>query len=92
MSTQFQGVIPPVVTPRHADGNIDTASLKNVTKHLIDGGVSGLFVLGSSGEVPYMTNAERELVVSTIADANAGAVPLIVGANAGIYTRNSHQQ
>ncbi|MDE8587854.1 dihydrodipicolinate synthase family protein [Arthrobacter sp. NQ4] len=81
MSSQFSGVIPPVVTPRHADGTIDTASLRNLTKHLLDGGVSGLFVLGSSGEVPYMTNAERSLVVSTIADANAGAVPLIVGAN-----------
>lgn len=81
MSTQFQGVIPPVVTPRHTDGSIDTASLKNLTKHLLDGGVSGLFVLGSSGEVPYMTNTERELVVSTIAEANSGAVPLIVGAN-----------
>ncbi|GKV71100.1 dihydrodipicolinate synthase family protein [Pseudarthrobacter oxydans] len=85
MSTQFQGVIPPVVTPRHADGSIDTASLTNVTKHLLDGGVAGLFVLGSSAEVPYMTNAERGLVVSTIAEANASAgadaVPLIVGAN-----------
>ena len=75
MSSQFQGVIPPVVTPRHADGSIDTASLQNLTKHLLDGGVSGLFVLGSSAEVPYMTNAERELVVSTIAEANAGAGP-----------------
>ena len=81
MSSQFSGVIPPVVTPRHADGSIDTASLHNLTNHLLDGGVSGLFVLGSSAEVPYMTNAERDLVVSTIAEANAGAVPLIVGAN-----------
>ena len=81
MSTQFQGVIPPVVTPRHADGNIDTGSLQNLTRHLLDGGVSGLFVLGSSGEVPYLTNAERELVVSTIAATNSGSVPLIVGAN-----------
>jgi len=85
VSTQFQGVIPPVVTPRHADGSIDTDSLKNLTRHLLDGGVSGLFVLGSSGEVPYLSNAERELVVSTIAAENAAAgaasVPLIVGAN-----------
>ncbi|MCI1007621.1 dihydrodipicolinate synthase family protein, partial [Herbaspirillum sp. C7C8] len=62
MSSQFSGVIPPVVTPRHADGSIDTASLHNLTIHLLDGGVSGLFVLGSSAEVPYMTNAERDLV------------------------------
>ncbi|MGO4237212.1 dihydrodipicolinate synthase family protein [Pseudarthrobacter sp. YAF2] len=81
MSSQFSGVIPPVVTPRHADGSIDTASLQNLTKHLLDGGVSGLFVLGSSAEVPYMTNAERAQVVNTIAEANAGSVPLIVGAN-----------
>lgn len=81
MSATFHGVIPPVVTPRHADGTIDVDSLKNVTKHLVDGGVTGLFVLGSSGEVPYMTNAERELAVRTIAEANAGAVPLVVGAN-----------
>lgn len=85
MPTQFQGVIPPVVTPRHADGSVDTDSLKNLTRHLLDGGVSGLFVLGSSGEVPYLSNAERELVVSTIAAENAAAgaasVPLIVGAN-----------
>ena len=81
MPSHFHGVIPPVVTPRHTDGSIDTASLQNVTRHLLDGGVSGLFVLGSSGEVPYLTNGERELVVTTIADANAGAVPLIVGAN-----------
>ena len=80
MSTQFQGVIPPVVTPRHADGSIDTASLKNVTKHLLDGGVSGLFVLGSSGEVTHMTNTERDLVVQTVAGVNAGQVPVIVGA------------
>lgn len=81
MPTAFHGVIPPVVTPRRADGTLDVDSLKNVTKHLVDGGVTGLFALGSSGEVPYLTNAERELVVRTIAEANAGAVPLVVGAN-----------
>lgn len=79
--TRFQGVIPPVVTPRTADGSIDTTGLENVTKHLLDNGVNGLFVLGSSSEVTHMTNAERDVVVRTIAGVNAGQVPLIVGAN-----------
>ena len=78
---QFHGVIPPVVTPRTADGGIDTHSLTRLTKHLLEGGVHGLFVLGSSAEVPYLTNDERETVVSTIAGVNAGQVPLIVGAS-----------
>ncbi|GAA1858113.1 dihydrodipicolinate synthase family protein [Paeniglutamicibacter psychrophenolicus] len=78
---KYSGVIPPVVTPRTADGAIDVAGLKAVVEHLISGGVTGLFVLGSSGEVPYLTNTERELVVTTINAANAGRVPLVVGAN-----------
>lgn len=78
---KYSGVIPPVVTPRTADGAIDVPGLQAVIEHLIAGGVSGLFVLGSSGEVPYLTNAERALVVTTIREANAGRVPLIVGAN-----------
>lgn len=77
----YSGVIPPVITPRTADGAIDTASLERVVDHLIDGGVTGLFVLGSSGEVPYLTNAERELVMRTIAAHNKGRVPLLAGAN-----------
>jgi len=80
VASRFQGVIPPVVTPRTVDGAIDVPSLENVTKHLLDGGVSGLFVLGSSGEVTHMTNTERDLVVQTVAGVNAGQVPLIVGA------------
>ncbi|MCU1518490.1 MAG: dihydrodipicolinate synthase family protein [Pseudarthrobacter sp.] len=80
VASRFQGVIPPVVTPRTADGAIDVPSLENVTKHLLDGGVSGLFVLGSSGEVTHMTNTERDLVVQTVAGVNAGQVPVIVGA------------
>jgi 4-hydroxy-tetrahydrodipicolinate synthase len=62
------------------DGAIDVPSLENVTRHLLDGGVSGLFVLGSSGEVTHMTNTERDLVVQTVAGVNAGQVPVIVGA------------
>ncbi|MBW4095911.1 MAG: dihydrodipicolinate synthase family protein [Acidobacteria bacterium] len=78
--SRFHGVIPPVVTPRTSSGEIDVPSLERVTQHLLDGGVDGLFVLGSSGEVTHMTNSERDTVVRTIAGVNAGAVPLMVGA------------
>lgn len=77
----LRGVIPPVVTPRTAAGALDTDSLARVVDHLIDGGVDGLFVLGSSGEVPYMTNAERAIVTSTVIDATRGRVPVLAGAS-----------
>ncbi|MEV8145121.1 dihydrodipicolinate synthase family protein [Specibacter sp. NPDC078709] len=80
VATRFQGVIPPVCTPRTADGAIDVPSLENLTRHLLDGGVTGLFVNGSSGEVTHLTNTERDTVLTTIAGVNAGQVPLLVGA------------
>lgn len=78
---KYTGVIPPVVTPRTAEGQIDLTSLDAVVEHLIAGGVSGLFVLGSSGEVPYMTGAEREQIMRRIVATNAGRVPVLVGAS-----------
>lgn len=75
----FQGIFPPVVTPLHEDGSLDLESLGNVVDHLIDGGMHGLFVLGSTGEVAYLTDEQRVTVISTIAQRAAGRVPLLVG-------------
>lgn len=76
----FHGVVPPVLTPRHDNGELDAASLKRLTRHLLDGGVHGVFVLGSSGEVPYMTDAERQQTVRHVVDTVSGKVPVFAGA------------
>lgn len=78
---RFSGVIPPLVTPRTRDGDIDPASLECLVEHVLDGGVAGVFALGSSGETPYLTTAERELVLRTTVTAVAGRVPVVVGVN-----------
>lgn len=46
----LRGVIPPIVTPVDAEENVDEKALKNVIDHVLDGGVHGVFVLGSNGE------------------------------------------
>ena len=56
---KFVGIYPPVVTPFTDGGEIDFASLDRVVDHLIDGGMHGLFVLGSTGEVAYLTDDQR---------------------------------
>ncbi|MEE1795501.1 dihydrodipicolinate synthase family protein [Streptomyces sp. BE308] len=76
----YSGVIPPVVTPLTADGDIDRASLERVVGHLLDGGVGGLFALGSSGETAYLTPTQQDEVIEVITGAAAGQVPVIVGA------------
>lgn len=77
----YSGVIPPVVTPRTPDGEVDLAGVEAVTDHLISGGVHALFPLGSSGETPYLTASERDAVLASVVSATAGRVPLLVGAN-----------
>lgn len=73
------GVIPPVVTPLTDDGDVDVASLERLVHHLLDGGVSGLFALGSSGETVFLTDPQRDRALEVIARTAAGAVPVIAG-------------
>ncbi|MFF2328007.1 MULTISPECIES: dihydrodipicolinate synthase family protein [unclassified Streptomyces] len=77
---RYHGVIPPVVTPLTEDGEIDRSSLERVVGHLLDGGVNGLFALGSSGETAYLTPGRQDEVVEIITSACAGQVPVLVGA------------
>ncbi len=77
---RYSGVIPPVVTPLTADGELDRPSLERVVGHLVDAGVSGLFALGSSGETAYLTHGQQDQVIEVITAAAAGRVPVLVGA------------
>lgn len=78
-TSRFRGIVPPIVTPLTADGQVDEASLERLAHHLVESGVHGIFVLGSTGEVAYLTDAQRELVVRTVVGAVAGRVPVLSG-------------
>lgn len=75
----LHGIVPPVLTPFHPDGSLDLESLDRLVDHLVGGGVDGLFVLGSSGQVAYLTDAERDTVVGRVVEHAAGRVPVVVG-------------
>jgi len=79
MERRFQGVFPVVLTPLTADGAIDVRALQGTLDSLIRRGVHGLLVLGSNGESPYLTDAERRTVITASAEASKGRVPLVVG-------------
>lgn len=80
MSTlQLHGIVPPVVTPLTHDFQVDKPSLRRVVRHLIDGGVHGLFALGSTSEVVFLNANQRADVMATIAEENNGRVPIVAG-------------
>ncbi|GAA3676354.1 dihydrodipicolinate synthase family protein [Nonomuraea antimicrobica] len=78
-SATLTGVIPPVCTPLNPDFSVDTASLVRLVDHLVDGGVDGLFVLGSTSEVAYLTDGQRRTVLDTVVGHVAGQVPVLAG-------------
>ncbi len=80
-TTTFSGIVPPIVTPLTLEGEVDTTSLERLLSLQIEAGVDGLFVLGSSGEVGYLTDAQRAQVVQTAIGHVGGQAPVLVGVN-----------
>jgi 4-hydroxy-tetrahydrodipicolinate synthase len=75
----LSGVIPPVCTPLTPDRQVDTASLIRLMDHLLEGGVDGLFVLGSSSEAAFLPDRQRRIVLETTIGHVAGRVPVLAG-------------
>ena len=76
----LKGVVPPVCTPFTPDYEVDEKSLRKLLNHLIDGGVHGLFILGSTSEVAYLTDKRRADVIRITMDEVRGRVPVVAGA------------
>lgn len=79
LTEPLRGVVPPVCTPLDAAGEIDTASLSRLVDHLIDGGVHGLFALGSTSEVAYLTDDQRAAALEVVVNTADGRVPVLAG-------------
>ncbi|MFE1406516.1 dihydrodipicolinate synthase family protein [Streptomyces sp. NPDC058770] len=79
LTAPLRGVVPPVCTPLDSRGEVDTASLARLVEHLLDGGVHGVFALGSTGEVAYLTDEQRATTLRTVVEAVAGRVPVLAG-------------
>lgn len=77
---RLHGVVPPLVTPLDEGGEVDRASLERLIAFLLDAGVDGLFLGGSSGEVALLDTAQRRAITEIAVGAVAGAVPVLVGA------------
>ncbi|MEV5751497.1 dihydrodipicolinate synthase family protein [Actinoallomurus sp. NPDC052308] len=75
----LSGVIPPVCTPLTPEREVDTASLTRLVDHLLEGGVHGLFVLGSSSEAAFLPDGHRRTVLDTVVGHVAGQVPVLAG-------------
>jgi 4-hydroxy-tetrahydrodipicolinate synthase len=76
---KVEGVIPALITPMNDDETVSEEGLRTVIDHVINGGVHGIFILGSQGESFALTLEEKKRVIATAVEASAGRVPIYVG-------------
>jgi dihydrodipicolinate synthase/N-acetylneuraminate lyase len=73
---KLKGVIPPMITPFDAKGNLDINNLEKLVGFLVDH-VDGLYICGSYGSGPLMNVEERKTVAEVSVKAAAGKIPIV---------------
>jgi 4-hydroxy-tetrahydrodipicolinate synthase len=81
MEVSLQGLYVPLITPFTEEGDLAPDVLEKLAHAVIDDGAAGLVALGTTGESPALTTAERRTVLDICAGAcrERGAT-LIAGA------------
>ena len=79
MSQKLMGIIPPMTTPFDAEENIDIAAFRREVRYLINAGVHGVAVGGSTGEGHTLTTDEVRRLTEVAIEEAAGIIPVITG-------------
>jgi 4-hydroxy-tetrahydrodipicolinate synthase len=80
----LRGAFTALVTPFTADGRFDEAALRRLVRWQVLAGIDGLVPVGTTGEAPTLTPAERERVIAitveTVAERSSRPrVPVVAG-------------
>lgn len=75
--TKYHGIIPAFYACYEDDGSVSPERTKAFAKYLLDKGVKGLYVCGSSGECIYQSKEERKLILESVMEVAKGKMTII---------------
>ncbi len=75
---KLKGIYPALVTPYTKSGEVDHEMLKKLIDKLIDEGVDGFYATGSSAECFFLSEQERNDVVTTVCGHTNKRVKVII--------------
>jgi 4-hydroxy-tetrahydrodipicolinate synthase len=78
----FRGSIVALITPMHADGGVDDASLQRLVEFHIAAGTSAIVAVGTTGESATLDEDEHCAVIRRAVELAAGRIPVIAGTGA----------
>ncbi|KAF3362960.1 4-hydroxy-tetrahydrodipicolinate synthase [Chlamydiales bacterium STE3] len=73
------GVYTAVVTPFNEDGTLDLEGLRQNLRLQIASGVTGIVILGTTGEAPTLEEGEKEEIIQTTVEEVKHQATIIVG-------------
>jgi 4-hydroxy-tetrahydrodipicolinate synthase len=82
MSFTPKGIIPAMVTPINERGEVNKVVLRKLVDYLIEGGVHGLFPVGSQGEFYALEKEEKKIIIEVVLEQAKGKVPVYAGTGA----------
>lgn len=74
---KYQGIIPAFYACYDKEGNINPEGVQALAKHLLEKGVKGVYVGGSSGECIYQGVEERKIVLENVMKIAKGKMTVI---------------
>ena len=74
---KYQGVFPAFYACYEDDGSVSHARTRALAKYLLEKGVKGLYVGGSSGECIYQCVAERKVILENVMAEVGGKMTII---------------
>lgn len=75
--TKYQGIFPAFYACYDKDGAISPGAARALARHLLDKGVKGLYVGGSSGECIYQSVEERKVTLENVMAEVGGKMTII---------------
>lgn len=74
---KYKGIIPAFYACYDENGDISVDGTKQLVEFLIEKGVKGLYVGGSSGECIYLSVEDRKKTLEAVMEANKGRITII---------------
>ncbi|MCL2042253.1 MAG: 4-hydroxy-tetrahydrodipicolinate synthase [Bacteroidales bacterium] len=76
---KFSGTGVALITPFKSNKEIDYQSLEKIINHVIDNGIDYIVTLGTTGETPTLSPAEKQEVARFTVQTVAQRTPIVVG-------------
>jgi|SRR5665213_530706 len=89
MVIRLEGVMCALVTPMHPTGEVDLEGLERLVQRVVDGAVTGICPVGSTGEGPRLTAQQRHAVVGRVRALVPDGFPVIPSPASAVPARTA---